>query len=438
MASTLTHTFSTPTGNKKFTLSMWVKRADIDSDGSIFSTYTDSNNRADIRFNSANRFSFFEKVSSQQYYVTTKRLFRDPSAFYHIVVQFDTTQSTAADRIKLWVNGAQETSFNDTSYPSQDYVLRLGSALAHTIGDNSNNADQFEGYISHMAYVDGSVVAPTSFGLTDSTSGIWKIKTGSAANYGTNGFFLKFENSGAMGTDSSGNSNTFTVNGNLKQALDTPSNVHATWNPMWSQSNGNIGDVVFSNGNLTTITSASYRTTPTTLGMKSAKYYWEIKRDEAQTDTHFGVMSENATPANTATWIGNAANGWILAGDNGQLYTGGSTVGSPLANGSVASGAIFMGAYDGSTGKLYFGVNGTWAGTANPSTGANPHFTLDNSLTYFPVVSTGADVSANFGNGFFGTTAVSSAGSNGNGSIFEYDVPSGYYALNTKNINTYE
>tara|TARA_R100000697_G_scaffold38071_1_gene50261 strand:+ start:39 stop:578 length:540 start_codon:yes stop_codon:yes gene_type:complete len=177
MASTLTHTFSTPTGNKKFTLSMWVKRSDIGSDGSIFSTYTDSNNRADIRFNSADRFSFFEKVSSQQYFVTTNRLFRDPSGFYHIVVQFDTTQSTAADRIKLWVNGSQETSFNDTSYPSQDYVLRLGSALAHTIGDNSNNADQFQGYISHMAFVDGSVVAPTVFGETDSTSGIWKFKT---------------------------------------------------------------------------------------------------------------------------------------------------------------------------------------------------------------------------------------------------------------------
>ena len=169
--------------------------------------------------------------------------------------------------------------------------------------------------------------------------------------------------------------------------------------------------------------------------MKSGKYYWEIKRNEtASGDTHFGVMSENATPANTATWIGNAANGWIMA-SNGAVYTCGSSCGI-LSNGTVGNGAIFMGAYDGATGKLYFGVDGTWAGTANPSTGANPHYTLDTSLSYFPVVSTGDDVSANFGNGYFGTTAVSSAGTNASGiGIFEYDVPTGYTALSTKGLN---
>jgi hypothetical protein len=238
--------------------------------------------------------------------------------------------------------------------------------------------------------------------------------------------------------DNSGNGNNFSLGGGtLTKTEDCPSNNFATWNILWSQSNGNVGDVTFSNGNTTTITSSSYRTTPATLGMKSGKYYWEIKRNEDDGgDLHGGVMSENATPANTATWIGNEANGWVMAGDSGQPYTGG-TGGSAISNAAFPNaGDIFMCAYDGTTGKLYFGADGIWGGTANPSTGANPHYTLDNSLFYFPCVSTGSDCSANFGNGFFGTTAVSSAGTNAsNNGIFEYDVPTGYTALSTKGLN---
>jgi len=431
MASTLTHTFSTPTGNKKFTLSMWVKRSDIGSDGSIFSTYTDSNNRADIRFNSADRFSFFEKVSSQQYFVTTNRLFRDPSGFYHIVVQFDTTQSTAADRIKLWVNGSQETSFNDTSYPSQDYVLRLGSALAHTIGDNSNNADQFQGYISHMAFVDGSVVAPTVFGETDSTSGIWKFKTPTGVTFGNNGFHLKFENSGALGTDSSGNSNTFTVNGNLKQALDTPSNVHATINPL----DNYYAASTFSNGNNTIISGTTPNTWNTaTLGVSSGKWYWETELDAESSggSALFGIADR---PTDSATReLGDLATTYAYL-SSGNFRTNNSNTSNGV---SATVGDIIGIALDLDNNQISYYKNGTIIGSAQSITA--PSSTVNG--VYFPAWGDWLDpgtvtFKCNFGNGFFGTTAITSAGSNGNGSLFEYDVPSGFYALNTKNINTY-
>ena len=443
MATRLIKTQGTATSTKKFTFSSWVKKVSntTDHDQVIYGSYNDGNNRITLYFTS-NSLALYTAVSGSTIAsFTTNRKFRDVSAWYHIVLAVDTTESTSSDRVKLYINGAQETSFSASSYPSQDAVLPTGtSSYQHALGYYSGGGSSaFLGYLSHPAYVDGTALTPTSFGTANSTTGQWQFKTPGGITWGNNGFHLKFENSGNIGLDSSGQGNNFTTStGTPLQSIDTPTNVYAIWNYSWSASNGNVGDVAFSNGGLTTTTSANYRTTPATLGIKTGKYYWEIKRIEDDgADLHAGVMSENATPANTATWIGNAANGWVISGDAGQPYNGG-TGGSAISNAAFPNANdIHMCAYDGSTGKLYFGANGTWGGTANPSTGANPHYTLDTSLVYFPCVSTGSDCSANFGNGFFGTTAVSSAGSNGNGSIFEYDVPSGFYALNTKNINTY-
>ena len=438
MASTLTHTFSTPTLGTKSTISMWIKRSDIGSDGSIFSTYTDSNNRADIRFNSVDKFSFYENIGgSQQYYVATNRLFRDSSAFYHLVCQFDTTQSTAADRIKLWVNGSQETSFSNTAYPTQNQVLRLGSALAHTIGDNSNNTDQFEGYISHIAYVDGSVVAPTVFGETDSTSGMWKFKSPTGVTWGTNGFHLKFENSGNLGLDSSGQSNNFTTNGNLKQSLDTPSNNHATWGrTFWIAA-------TLTNGNTTIQTqSNNYAFNPASLGFTKGKWYWENKIDStAQTDM-FGI-SGRTEAGGTTNELGHFGDQYGFSSYSGIMRNNNTE--TSYASAFNTNGKIVQIAVDVDNLKIYLGLDGVWQNSADPANNSGGlsigALSATQSGFYFPAIgdySNGAGTySTNFGNGFFGTTAITSAGSNGNGSLFEYDVPSGFYAVNTKNINTY-
>ena len=428
----------TSTGDK-VTYSVWIKRGDIAGDdrSTIISGHDDGSNYMKLRFADDDKFHIYGVHSgSPNSNVYANKQCRDVNGWYHLVWQIDTTHATESERVKVWING-ESISISGTM-PSQNHPIYTLKSNDMEIGRNAQSDNEhFDGIMSHFHCCHGYLYAPTTFGSTDATTGEWKINSNPSVSYGTKGWFM-FKDDASV-TDQSGNGNSFTAGGGgLTKSESNPSNIFATWNSLWSQTTGSVGDVTFSQGNLTTTTTTNYRTTPATLGMSgSGKYYWEVKRLESGDDTHFGVMSENATPANTATWIGNAANGWILAGDNGQPYTGGSS-GSAISNTAVGTNGIHMCAYDSSTGKLYFGVNGTWGGTANPSTGANAHYTLDNSLTYFPIVSTGGDVSANFGNGYFGTTAVSSAGTNAsNLGIFEYDVPSGFTALCTKGINSF-
>ena len=441
MATTrLTRTLGTPTNRKKLTASMWLKKSFNGAEKHFFGTGA-SGGYLDFRFASSDELELYHYNSGYQFRLTTTRKYRDNNAWYHLVFTIDTSLATADDRFKVYVNGVQETIFTNRTNPSLNYDIGSNvSGNTISVGNyGTNTGNSFDGIMSHVIYCDGYSYGPEQFGETDSTTGEWKFKTPSGISYGTNGFWWLKDDIAT--TDHSTNSNTFTVaSGNLTKTEESPSNIFATWNNLWSQSNGNVGVVTFSNGNTTTTTTTSYRTTPASLGMfGSGKYYWEIKRIEDDgADFHAGVMSEDATPANTATWIGNAANGWVVSGDGGEPYTGG-TGGSVISNAAFPNaGDIFMCAYDGTTGKLYFGANGTWGGTANPSTGANPHYTLDTSKVYFPCISTGSDCSANFGNGYFGTTAVSSAGTNAsNIGIFEYDVPTGFTALSTKGINSF-
>ena len=429
-----------PTSTRKATWSYWVKRSTLTSSASeiIYSNeVADDNNRGYIQFEDNDSFRMVDSVSSTQ--LKTNRLFRDVGAFYHICFAIDTTQGTAANRIKLYVNGVQETSFATASYPSQNDDLKIltgGQTNKQHISKIQGGTAYFGGYLSEFVFIDGQQLAPTSFGEFDEDSGIWKPIDVSGLTFGTNGFYLDFEDSSALGNDVSGNGNDFTVNNltAIDQSTDTCTNNFATWNPLWSQSNGNIGDVVFSEGNLKTTTSANYRTYPTTIGFSSGKWYWEIKRyeDDGSNDMHTGVMSELATPANTATWIGNAANGWVFGCDGGSTYTGG-TESNTGYTAAPNAGDIVQVAFDADNGKIYFGVNGTWQNSGNPATGTNPAYTgLDTSLFYFPCASTGSDVEGNFGSPSYSESGGETDG-NGYGD-FEYAVPSGYYSINTKNL----
>lgn len=443
MANThLNRAFSSSSTNTKATWSVWVKRGKLGSSQFLFHSRDAENNtlRTYFAFESDDTLKFYAYNSSGSFTtkLQTNRKFRDTSGWYHIVFRVDTTQGNVSHRVRLYVNNEEETSFSDSDYPSSGEALRTVSSVFTRWGKNYSDYSYFDGLLSHVHFIEGEDRTPDYFGETDSVTGEWKIKTHPTGfTYGSNGYCILKD--GNSLTDQSGNSNNFTLaSGTLTKTEDCPSNLFATWNSLWSQSNGNVGDVTFSNGNLTTITTSNYRTTPANLGMKTGKYYWEVKRNEdsGSNDLHGGIMSELATPANTATWIGNAANGWVNAGDGGDKYTGGTNGGSTGATASNA-GDIMMFAYDADNGKLYFGVNGSWGNSANPATGANPHYdSLDTTLFYFPCVSTGSDCSANFGNGYFGTTYVSSAGTNASGiGIFEYDVPAGFTALSTKGIN---
>ena len=431
--SYLSRSGSTPTNSKKFTYSFWVKRSTLSADQAFLSYETDSNNRGGIELQSGDKFRYFERVSgSNTIVVEPSRVFRDPAAWYHIVVATDTTQSTASDRVKIYVNGVQETDFSTATYPSLNSDTRANGSTVKNIGRRNVNDDYyFDGYLSHAVFVDGSALAPTVFGETDSTSGIWKFKTPTGVTFGNNGFHLKFENSGALGTDSSGNSNTFTVNGNLKQALDTPSNVHATINPL----DNYYAASTFSNGNNTIISGTTPNTWNTaTLGVSSGKWYWETELDAESSggSALFGIADR---PTDSATReLGDLATTYAYL-SSGNFRTNNSNTSNGV---SATVGDIIGIALDLDNNQISYYKNGTIIGSAQSITA--PSSTVNG--VYFPAWGDWLDpgtvtFKCNFGNGFFGTTAITSAGSNGNGSLFEYDVPSGFYALNTKNINTY-
>jgi len=424
--SYLNKTFSGNGSTTKFTASFWVKRSKIGARQEVIAKWSSGSNNTTIRFLDDDTLAFVDYASSTTVLgKTTNRKFRDTSAWYHIVCNIDTTQASSDDRAKIYVNGVQETSFASNTVYSQNASTNWNNTWSNQIGWSGNDG-YFEGYISHVALVDGQALAPTVFGETDSTSGIWKFKSPSGLTWGTNGFHLKMENSGALGTDSSGNSNTFTVNGNLKQALDTPSNVYATMNPL-SQKDPTV---VYGNGNTKTF----YNQTSTfavysTLAASSGKWYAECEIDAVGAASSVGVISVDTANLrqNSQDFIGEQTDsiGYLQNGEIKKANSNQQTGLTSFSNGTIVGIAMDL---DNNTVQFY--INGA-------STGNSVSLTADKFYYFGDAGHSDAGHLWNFGNGFFGTTPISSAGSNGNGSLFEYDVPSGYYALNTKNINTY-
>jgi len=447
MASThLSRTSGSPTNALKFTYSFWVKVASISTSDDTFllDFNTDDNNRSNIGFNTAQQLVVYEKVSgSTVHLVVTNRVFRDPSAWYHITVKVDKTQSTASDRTKIYVNGFEETSLSANTYPPQNTAGMINTAVSTLIGKYSQNTYYFDGSLTHVHFVDGTAYDASTFGETDSTSGIWKPKTAPSVTYGNNGFFLKMENSGAMGTDSSGNTNTFTVSGNLTQNVDTPSNNFATFNPLDVPEVGE--KPTYSYGNLQgASTNAGHINGISSLAVQIGKFYAEFKCTgrSGATDDFIGVI---ASPAGDlgSTNINDAQSNnktYGIRGD-GSKYEAGS--GSSFA-GSYAINDIIGVALDVTNSRLYFSKNGQWQnGTSWNSASPNSYITIPSGNTWHFLCGDTANSQSytwqgNFGQGYFGTTQVASAGTApSGGGIFEYDCPSGYQALCTKGINSF-
>ena len=203
----------------KFTASMWVKRSSTDAKY-LMVNRTDDSNRGLIQFGGSNEFLFQSKYSnSNNAVLQTNRKFRDTSGWYHFVLIGDSTLATAADRLKLYVNGVRETSFASETQISQDGLFYMNEATTNgfRIGEKGDGSDFFDGCMSHVVFLDGVAAAHTDFGVTDATTGIWKPLGSPSVTYGTNGFFLKFDNSANMGLDSSGLGNNLTTTGTIIQ-----------------------------------------------------------------------------------------------------------------------------------------------------------------------------------------------------------------------------
>ena len=452
MASTFlsrNFTGSSPTNANKATMSVWIKLSKILSstdDIGIMGT----NDASSYSAAGATQIGFFDggfyvwlKNSSGTYYKEkSTRVFRDPNAWYHIVVRLDSTQASGDNRIKAWVNNEEITAWNNINDLPQNTPVNINANEIrigrYTFTGGSHN--YFDGSMSHFHLCDGQTYSPSDFGSTDSVTGEWKINTSPSVTYGTNGFFILKD--GNSITDSSSNSNDFSLGaGTLSKTEDNPSNNFATFNPLSINSaNGN-----FSYGNTRFATGASsWRTAFTTIGDSVGKYYCEMKYTSGDNQM-FGIFSlYKRNEVNDVGYVGDsnlstravgiAKPGNIYINGSNANYTGGS-------NTSWTTGDIIQIAMDRTNKKVYFGKNGTWMGSGDPTSGATGtgavSFTSDDNEAWGFATSCYASTSdTNFGNGYFGTTAVSSAGTNASGNgIFEYDVPAGYTALCTKGLN---
>ena len=438
MASTyLTKSFASSGNRKKFTFSMWVKRGNITNSFCMFNQhYSSNNNNSYIGFNSDDTLSFWSYSGSYQMNLKTSAKYRDTNGWYHIVCVADTEQATSSNRAKLYVNGVEPT-LGTATYPSQNQDLNFNSDETQQIGVyryGSTNNYFYDGCISHFHFCDGYAYAASDFGQTDATTGEWSIKTSPSVSYGTNGYWILKD--GNSVTDQSPNTNNWNVQaGSLTKSEDCPSNVFATLDKLQRKTSA----CTYTNGNTTVSFPGAWVLALGNMGVSSGKWYWEAKCNSGNnSNSYYGICAEMVPTGNG--FYNNSQNGAIMigVGSNGDTYIDGSyTSGgtSPVNNNTdILSLALDL---DSGTKTLKIYKNGTLLST-NGTINLSSYY---NDTLVFPCFSgntssASASFNVNFGNGYFGTTAVSSAGTNAsNNGIFEYDVPSGYTALSTKGLN---
>ena len=442
------------TNRLKFTISLWVKRSTLGAKSMIGTVGGDSTNFGAIWFDSSDRLNCTEGSGGGTLNFITNRVFRDVSAWYNIILAIDTTQGTESNRVKIYVNGVQETSFSTSTYPGQNSNMHLNrGGKTQYIGrhtDSSNNY-YFDGYMTEVVWVDGSQEAVTSFGEFDSDSEIWKPVDVSGLTFGNNGFYLDFEDSSALGNDAAG-SNNFTVNNltTIDQSTDTCTNNSSNINAL---SIG--GGVTLSEGNLQVLMDASAQFGGhSTIGVSTGKWYCEIKYS-ARTDADRLMLGISGNPnllayaspfGSGAGYVGGAQEptsyGYYSDGGNSFNNDNSSSYGASYTVGDIIGIALDL-----DNNKLYFSKNGTFQNSGNPTSGSTGTGAISigaasgtNTENYFFAVSEssgsyGHTTQCNFGSPPY---AISSGNTDGNGyGNFEYAVPSGYYSLNTKNLAEY-
>ena len=411
-------------GNQKtWTWSCWFKRSK-DARGIFLSAHTSGSDTANITIQNSDIFQMYDYNGSYRLNLESNQVFRDHSAWYHILVVLDTTQATEANRAKVYINGSQITSWATAVYPSQNADLKINSAMAHEIGRRSGVSDLLDGYLAEAHFIDGTAKTPADFGETGDY-GEWKPVEYSGS-YGTNGFYLDFADSGALGDDKSGNTNDFTAN-NLAasdQVLDSPMNNFPTLNAL-----SYVGTLT--EGNLAYLSPTSdSRTSASTMASSSGKWYAEVLIGSTGTNWIVGVASVRLNP--------------LLSGDKLHNYTGGNATyfhnGNKSLNGTQTSygatyttGDIIGIALDVGSGTVTFYKN-------NASQGSITLPTSNDTAWQFALGSgtTGASHSynINFGQDSSFAGEKTAQGNQDGNSIgdFYYTPPTNYLALCTSNL----
>ena len=438
----LSRTPSSAGNRNTWTWSGWIKKT-IEASSNIynhvlFGTAGSSYDTIGIQTTPNEPYFFCNIAGSFERTLNAK--FRDVSAWYHLVVAFDSTQATASNRVKLYVNGVEQSSFSDNTNGSQNADSYINSTDVHQIGRQQTLSRYLNGYLCEVCFVDGQQLDATSFGAFNPVTNIWE-PIAYAGTYGTNGFRLDFADSSALGNDVSGNDNDFTVNNltSVDQSTDTCSNNFATFNSL----DNTLSQFTFSQGNLIGSYSGSNGQgtgSTATFGLSQGKWYWELKYDSANdTPLRVGITDRVAVATSTTNRVGFGDNDFAYDQGDGKIYTDNDT-GSSYGT-SYAVGDIIGIALDLDNNKIYFSKNGTFQNSGNPAGNSNGFsITASSSITngfYFPVLSLNsgsgvAQVSYNFGSPPFSISS-GNADANGHGN-FEYSVPSGFFSLCTKNL----
>ena len=436
-ASGLVRTPSSASNRKTWTWSGWVKRSETNGSDifSLFSADGSSDNSYIVFYlDDLYILDYDYDGGGSKWFLITNRVFRDFSAWYHIVFAVDTTQSTASNRLKLYVNGVQETSFSTETYPAQNYDGFVNSTYQHHVGTAFTSASTYnlDGQLAEVHFIDGTALAASSFGETNEDTGQW-IPKKYGGSYGTNGFYFKFA-SGAIGTDSSGEGNNYTASNlaNSDVVIDSPTNNFATLNPLPSLSSA----LVLSEGNLkgafrgTGVANGFNAVSTLAMPVGSGKWYFEMRNTYQGNgfilgiqpkSENYGLVYPNSLGYYYATNGTKAYNGYANETSYGTAwFTSGQTY-------------IISCYYDSDLGKIGFYMNGADQGFA---------FTNVNSVAQLAAFSNGSGGSntfptiINFGqNGTFNgaVTAQGNADANGIGDFY-YAPPSGYKALCTANL----
>ena len=447
-SANLTRTFgSAPTNDDKATISLWVKRTNPGAENQLYSARASGANAyTSLRFDSTDELDFLMVNSSSTVIarlVTTAK-YRDPSAWYHIVFAYDSTDATSSNRLKLYVNGVQVTVFNTATYPAQntDLALWAKNTVVNYIGrEGDGYSNYLNGYLTEVNFVDGQALTPSSFGQTNASTGVWE-PIPYTGTYGTNGFYVNFsDNSGTtsttLGKDSSGNGNNWTPNNFSVTAgagndslVDSPTSYgtdtgvggevrgnYCTLNPLKAAltlSNGSL------DGSIAASASANQQVVGT-FGVSSGKWYFEVRLNTVG-GSGTGTTTIGVTKLDSVPTTNNISNGqaWSYYGFNGQKYnTTGTAYGNTYAAGNTVGVALDM-----DNGKIWFSKDGVFQASGDPVAGTNAAFTNLTGQTVMPWVQ---DDNANSPKTFtanFGQRA------------FAYTAPSGFKALCTQNLPT--
>jgi hypothetical protein len=431
----LNRTFTTPTNNKIWTLNFWLKIGTVAGGGKIFSTNVANTPFSSLYYDTNANLTFYEYTGTN-YVLTTTQVFRDPSAWYMFTIVMDTTQATASNRTKFYVNGTQITSFSSASYVPQNTNTTANSAVATFIGQQGNSGGYFDGYLAEVNFIDGQALTPSSFGSTNALTGVWQ-PAAYTGTYGTNGFYLPFTDNSALttasnvglGKDFSGNGNYWTTNNisitagvTYDSMTDVPTLTSATasnfcvWNPLSKSTSHSTSD-----GNLTA-TSSSYGALCATIGASSGKWYWEMTYTN-RTATNSPVIGFGNELFNYTNppfgYMGSDLNAGGINVINGNAALNGA---STAYGSAIATNDVVMFAMDVTNRKFYIGKNGTWFNSGDPAAGTNswPYSATIVGSTFFPAVNLYTDTIAST----FGQRP------------FTYTPPTGFVALNTYNLPT--